>query len=131
MKIGGVVFGISTVFFAMLSIIYWVVSNEPVGTVGFAFASGLSFLISFYVLYTGLRAGPGPEDRQDAEIEEGTGEVAFFSPRSWWPLPVAAGATILALGLVFAWWLFAIGALFLIMAVIGLVFEYYRGEPAQ
>jgi hypothetical protein len=38
---------------------------------------------------------------------------------------------VLFLGLVFAWWLFIIGVGFGTMAVIGMIFEYYRGEFAH
>ena len=40
-------------------------------------------------------------------------------------------AALAFLGIIFGWWLFIIGAIGGGLAVIGLVFEYYRGEPAH
>ena len=85
-------------------------------------------LTGFYVLFTGRRLPQRPEDDNEGEIEQGTGELGFFSPYSWWPLYVALAAATAAVGFAIGWWLFLIGAMFLIFAVIGFVFEYYRGN---
>jgi hypothetical protein len=44
---------------------------------------------------------------------------------------VALGATVACIGFAIGWWLFLIGAMLLILAVIGFVFEYYRGHFAH
>jgi hypothetical protein len=87
-----------------------------------------ALIIGFYVLFTGKRVGARPEDRLDAEIDEADPNYGFFSPHSWWPLPVAAGAAITFLGLIFATWIMVIGITMLLVAVFGWLFEYYRGE---
>ena len=71
---------------------------------------------AFYCLRLAARLGPRPEDRPDAEIDDGAGEYGFFSPHSWWPLPTALSAAIMMLGFVFAWWLTVLGAFMLISA---------------
>jgi len=38
---------------------------------------------------------------------------------------------MVALGVVFGWWLAMIGAFFLSVSVVGMVFEYYRGPAAE
>jgi hypothetical protein len=43
---------------------------------------------------------------------------------------VAFFAATAFLGVAVGWWLFIIGAIGGALSVIGLVFEYYRGEPA-
>ena len=131
MKVEGLLFAGGTAFFAVCGVIYWLTAEEPVGTAGLAFTAALSFLIGYYLLFTGHRIDPRPEDRVDAEIADGAGELGFFSPHSWWPLALAASAAIVFLGIVFGWWLFIVGAIFAGLAVIGLVFEYHRGEPAH
>ena len=88
-------------------------------------------LVGFYVLFTGRRLPKRPEDDSQAEIEEGTGELGFFSPHSWWPLFVGLAAALAAVGVAIGWWLFLIGALALVLSVIGFVFEYYRGLYAH
>lgn len=130
MKVEGWLFAAGFVFFSISAVIYGVLAEEPVGTVALAFTAGLAFLIGYYLLFTARRIDPRPEDSLSAEIDEGAGELGFYSPHSWWPLPVAFFAAVSFLGIVFGWWLFIIGAIGGGLSVIGLVFEYYRGEPA-
>ena len=131
MKIEGWLFAAGFFFFALSSVIYGVLAEEPVGTVALAFTAGLAFLVGYYLLFTARRIDARPEDDMLAEIAEGAGELGFYSPHSWWPLPVAFGGAVAFLGIVFGWWLFLIGAGIGALSVIGWVFEYYRGEPAH
>ena len=131
MRMEGVIFTILTVFFIIVTPIYWYLSHDPTGTTALVLTFGLSALVSFYLLYTSRKVFPRPEDRLDGEIEEMAGEYGFFSPHSWWPLACAGSAAVVVLGLVFAWWLFIIGVALGAMAVVGLIFEYYRGEFAH
>ena len=130
MKVEGWLFAAGFFFFAISAVIYGLLAEEPVGTVALAFTAGLSFLIGYYLLFTARRIDPRPEDSKVAEIAEGAGELGFYSPHSWWPLAVAFFAALSFSGIVIGWWLFIIGALGGGLAVIGQVFEYYRGEPA-
>jgi hypothetical protein len=131
MKVEGWLFLGCGIFFAGSDVVYWYASKETTGTVALAFAVGLAVLAGFYVLFTGRRLPLRPEDDNVGEIEHGTGEIGFFSPHSWWPLFVALGATVACIGFAIGWWLFLIGAMLLILAVIGFVFEYYRGHFAH
>ena len=131
MRMEGVIFTILTVFFIIVTPINWYLSHDPTGTTALVLTFGLSALVSFYLLYTSRKVYPRPEDRLDGEIEEMAGEYGFFSPHSWWPLACAGSAAVVVLGLVFAWWLFIIGVALGAMAVVGLIFEYYRGEFAH
>ncbi|NKX52148.1 cytochrome c oxidase subunit 4, partial [Arthrobacter deserti] len=88
-------------------------------------------MIGFYLLFTGRRVGPRPEDRLDAEIHEGAGEQGHFSPWSWWPIVLSAAAATGFLGLASGWWIFYIGVGFSIIAIIGWVYEYSRGLHAH
>ncbi len=132
MKIEGWLFAAGALFYALGAVVYGLLSEgEPVGTVALAFTAGLAFLIGYYVLFTGSRVDLRPEDRMDAEIVEGAGELGFFSPHSWWPLAVAFFAAITFVGIIYGWWLFTIGIGGAAFAVIGMVFEYHRGAPAH
>jgi protein-S-isoprenylcysteine O-methyltransferase Ste14 len=131
MKVEGGLFIGCAVFFAGMDIIYWYFSRETTGTVALAFAVGLAFLAGFYVLLTGRRVGQQPQDDLEAEVEDGTGEMGFFSPHSWWPLLVGVSCALAALGAAIGWWLFLIGMLAVMFTTIGFVFEYYRGEFAH
>jgi len=127
MKFEGSLFIGCAVFFGATDIVYWYFSKDPTGTTALALSVGLAFLTGFYLLFTGRRLPERPEDKPDGDIEEGTGELGFFSPHSWWPLYVGLAAAIAAFGVAIGWWLFLIGLLAIFMTVIGFVFEYYRG----
>jgi hypothetical protein len=131
-KVEGWLFAGLFFFFSLLALVYglWA-DGEPIGTVALIFTALLSFLVGYYLLFTARRIDRRPEDRLDAEIAEGAGELGFYSPHSWWPLACGAAAALAFSGIVFGWWLFLIGAGIGAMSVIGLVFEYYRGEPAH
>jgi Cytochrome c oxidase subunit IV len=130
MKVEGWLFAAGFFFFSLAALVYWLLSEEVVGTVALAFTSGLAFLTGYYLLFTARRIDRRPEDTVDAEIADGAGELGFYSPHSWWPLPVAFFAACTFLGIIIGWWLVIIGVIGGGLAVIGLVFEYYRGDPA-
>jgi hypothetical protein len=131
MKVEGFLFIGCAVFFGVLDIIYWHFSKDPTGTTALFFSVCLAFLTGFYLLFTGRRLPPRAEDVPDAEISDGTGELGFFSPHSWWPLITGLSAAVAALGVAVGWWLFLIGMLFVFLSAIGFVFEYYRGQYAH
>ena len=119
------------IFYAFLAGIYWYFSRDEVGTTALALTGALAFLISFYALYTSQRVYPRPEDRLDAQVDEADPEYGFYSPHSWWPLAVGVSVLALVFGLIFAVWLIVLGVAALMFAVIGWLFEYYRGEFAH
>ena len=131
MKVEGLLFALGSAFFVLVAGIYFYVSRDPIGTTALTLCGGLAFLIAFYALYTAKRVYPRPEDRLDAEIDEADPEFGFFSPHSWWPLAVAFSTFLVVLGLIFAVWIIVLGVCFLMLALIGWVFEYYRGDFAQ
>ena len=127
MKIEGYLFGFVALFLVPTTIIYWVLSGDPTGTTCLALSIGLAFMIGYYLLFTARRMEARPEDRPDAEISEGSGEVGFFAPHSWWPIALGAAFTVTMVGLIIGPFLALIGALFLTISVLGLLFEYYVG----
>ena len=131
MRIEGALFGMGFIFYAFLAGIYWYFSRDEVGTTALALTGALAFLISFYALYTSKRVYPRPEDRLDAQVDEADPEFGFYSPHSWWPLAVGVSVLALVFGLIFAVWLIVLGVAALMFAVIGWLFEYYRGEFAH
>ena len=131
MKIEGKLFAFATPFFLVVAFIYWSVAHDPIGTTALAMCGGLTALVAFYVLYTAKRVWPRPEDRGDANIDEADPEYGFFSPHSWWPLVIGFATAVTFLGLIFAIWLSALGAFLLVIALVGWLFEYYRGNFAQ
>ena len=131
MKIEAWVFGILSVFVVVVTPIYWLMSNDPTGTTALVMTFFLSLLVAFYLSVTARRMDARPEDRKEAEIAEGAGELGFFPPYSWWPLWCAATLGVIVLGIVYGWWLFIIGVGLGSIAVCGWIYEYYRGEYAH
>jgi hypothetical protein len=131
MKVEGWLFLGCAIFFGVADIFYWSLAKDPTGGTALALSVCLAFLTGFYILFTGRRLPQRPEDDKEGEIEQGTGELGFFSPHSWWPLFVGLAAGTAALGVAVGWWLFLIGALALVLSMIGFVFEYYRGHFAH
>ncbi len=86
MKAEAWIFGICTVFFVLVAPAYWFITGDPTGTSALTMTSLLTLLVTFYLGFHASRMEPRPEDRQDAEIADGAGELGFFPPYSWWPL---------------------------------------------
>ena len=131
MKLAGYLFAGGAVFYGLLAVIYWFITEELVGATALALTGGLAFLVGFYVLFTHRRIGTLPEDTPDANIEDVDPDYGFFSPHSWWPLVVAFSVAVTAIGLAFAAWIVILGVGMLMLSLIGFVFEYYRGPFAD
>lgn len=115
------------VFYFALAIFYYFIGGEAVGITGMTLAACLAGMVGFYLWFTAKRIGRDlPEDIATAEIADGAGELGFYSPHSWWPLPVAASATALALSLIIGWWLTLITLGALVVSIIGFVTEYEK-----
>jgi len=127
MKTGWMLFVGLAVFYAIITVIYWLVGGEAVGITAIALSSGLATIVGFYLWFTARRLGNVlPEDNQQGEISDSAGEIGFFSPHSWWPLPVALSICAIGTGLIIGWWLVLIAVGSLIISVLGLVLEYER-----
>lgn len=127
-------------FFADAVYITWslLVSSNPsaseppqiewVGAVAIGLTGALSVLIAFYLqrLYK-AQGGELPEDRNDANIDDGDPELGHFSPWSWWPLVLGLAAALVFLGIAIGPWVSFIGGGLFLVAIVGWVYEYYRG----
>jgi len=132
MRVSGRLFGIIAAFFTLIAVVYWFLAKEPAGTAALVFTGALGFLVAFYLLFTARRVEPLPEDDDEGDIAEGAGVQGFYSPHSWWPLAVGAGAAIIGFGLVFLmWWIMILGVVVTMVGVTGILFEYYAGEFAR
>ncbi len=115
------------IFYVLITIIYWQVGGEPVGIGGMGLAACFAIMIGFYLWFTQKRIGVVlTEDRDDAQIADGAGELGFYSPYSWWPLPVGASMVAMGLGLIIGWWLTLIAVGTLMISIIGMVTEYEK-----
>ena len=128
------VFGIVAGFlFAACAVYYaWTASTEIgpdwVGSMGLLLAGLLCLMCGGYFWFVSRRIDPRPEDRDDAEIADGAGEIGFFSPSSYWPVGLAGACLLAGIGIVYMfWWLIALGIAAVLLGTGGLLFEYYTG----
>jgi hypothetical protein len=128
------IFAVVTAFLFAACALYWWWSDHDLGAADYIgvvalFLSGmLCLMCGLYFWFVSRRIDPRPEDRDDAEIIDGSGEIGFFSPGSYWPLGIAVAALTAGVGLVFmAWWLIAVGMIAVLGGAGGLLFEYYTG----
>lgn len=121
---------------AAITYIIWALAVDGViewaGTVGMVLAAALAAFIAFYLTISHrAQGGELPEDRLDADIDDGDSELGQFSPWSWWPIFLAGALAITFLGLAVGTWLSFIGVPLVIVGLIGWIFEYYRGNFAR
>ena len=131
-------------FFFLMAVVYttWSILAHPqleivhaiewVGSVALLFTALMAALIAFYVgrVHKAQR-GELPEDILTADIDDGDPELGEYSPWSWWPIVLAAAAAFGILGLAVGVWLFPIGLGIFVIAIVGWVYEYYRGHFAR
>jgi cytochrome c oxidase subunit IV len=138
MRVEARLFGVLCGLFFAFAILYgvwaWLDSGrvEVAGLTALILTGGLALIVNSYFWFISRRIDPRPEDRLDADIAEGAGELGFFSPGSYWPVSIAFGATIAGFGLAYVqWWLVAVGIAAVLFTVGGLLFEYYtRGHTS-
>jgi hypothetical protein len=105
---------------------------EWAGTLTIGLCAVLSAFIAFYLGRTNRSTGGAlPEDRLDANIDDGDPEQGFFSPWSWWPIMLAGSGALLFMGVAVGVWLAFIGAALTLISLVGWVYEYYRGNFAR
>ena len=127
MKTGYWLFNGLAVFYAIITVIYCYVGGEAVGITAIGLSGGLAALIGFYLWFTNKRLGNVlPEDNVTGEISDSAGELGFYSPHSWWPLPVAFCMVLAGLGLLIGWWLTLIAVGGLLISILGFVLEYEK-----
>jgi hypothetical protein len=131
-KVEALIFNIIAVFCFVAAAVYGIWSHEPIGTTALVLSGGLTILVGGFFWFVSRRIDARPEDRKDAEIADGAGELGFFSPASYWPFAIAASAGVTGLALAYWYtWLLAIGVIAILITVGGLLFEYYVGQNAH
>jgi hypothetical protein len=130
-KVEAAIFNIIAFFCVVAAVVYGVWAKEPIGTTALVLSAGLTGLIGGFFLFVSRRIDARPEDRKDAEIADGSGELGFFSPGSYWPFAIGLSAALMGLALAFWYaWLIIIAGVALLITIGGLLFEYYVGQNA-
>lgn len=119
-------------FFVLVGIAYAFVTNsEPIGTMAFIGLAFMFFFVTGYLWLTSRRVDFRASDNEEGEIAEAAGEVGEFNPHSWWPLIAGIAATVVAAGFAVGWWMFGLGLVIGIIAVVGYAFENNVGAYAH
>ena len=118
-------------FVAALAYGYFTEWAEWVGLVCILLTGGMFFMIGFYFKMLANRHGARPEDRNDADISEQSGEQGVFAPWSWWPLVLGIAAALGFAALAIDWWIFAPAIVLTVIGLVGWVFEFSRGQHAH
>ena len=121
-----VLLGVAT-FFGIVGAVYWFTSYEDGGTMMLIGTCLLGLLPGSYYLWWHRRIGDRPEDRDDATIEEGAGQIATFPNSSIWPFVLGMGAFMLVLAFAFGSWFFFPAVGLMLTALIGVTAESRRG----
>jgi Cytochrome c oxidase subunit IV len=131
-KVEALIFNIVGVFCTIAAVVYGLWAREPIGTTALGLSAGLTFLVGGFFWFISRRIDARPEDRKDADIAEGAGELGFFPPASYWPFGLALSAGLMGLALAFFYsWLILIAGAALLITIGGLLFEFYTGQNAQ
>jgi hypothetical protein len=105
---------------------------EVAGVVALILSGGLLAIPGSFFMFVSRRIDARPEDRLDAEIAEGAGDIGFFSPGSYWPFGLGASVALVAFALAFVQvWLVIVGGLIMLFMIGGLLFEYYTGGNSR
>jgi hypothetical protein len=130
-KVEALIFNVIALFCIIAAVVYGFWSQEPIGTTALVLSGGLTGLIGGFFWFVSRRIDARPEDRKDADIADGAGELGFFSPGSYWPFGLALSAALMGLALAFFYsWLIVIAGAALLITIGGLLFEYYVGQNA-
>lgn len=110
----------------------WYNAIEWVGAVVLIFTAIMAAFIAFYLgRVHKAQGGELPEDVLTADIDDGDPELGHYSPWSWWPIVLASAASLGMIGLAVGSWLMPVGIAVFVVAIVGWVFEYYRGYFAH
>ena len=140
MKSNIVLFAIISIYFFVVGVTYtvwnYLIHNylEWAGTTALFLAAGLGGMIAVYLwMVRNKQGGELVEDKLESDIDDGDPELGEFSPWSWWPIVLAfsLGLFFLGLSIGFNFWMTFLSVPFVLVAVVGWVYEYYRGHFAR
>lgn len=140
MKSNIVIFWILTAYFLIVATVYTLWSITAVGYIEWAgslvilLSGGLTgFIAGYLMLAHRKQGGTLVEDLPDSDIDDGDPDIGEFSPWSWWPIVLAFAAGLFVIGLSIGnnFWLAFLALPLVPVAVVGWIYEYYRGHFAR
>jgi hypothetical protein len=121
--LGSRIFLALTVFFVVLAVIYWFVSDyEWAGSVLLLLSAGLSVVVGGFLVLVDRHGGL----REELEVADYDDPALFLPHASLRPFWMGLGCILLASGLALGIWLMLPGAVLLAIGAIGMVEEGRR-----
>lgn len=106
---------------------------EATGSIAMLLSAVLAGFLAFFLMMVNKSQGGIllPEDHPQADVDDADPNLGHFSPWSWWPLVLGFAIGLVFLGLAVGFWIIFLGIPFVLIAVVGWTFEYYRGNFAR
>ena len=114
-------------FFGAMCAVYWLWGHEDAGGVMMFGGMLLGFLPGGYYYWWSRRMPARPEDRGDANVEDGAGVIGTFPGSSIFPFTLGMGAWLSVLAMVFGVWLLLPGIGLVVWGLTGATAESRRG----
>ena len=114
-------------FFGVVCALYWFTSYEDAGTVMLLLTAFLGLLPGSYLLWWSFHMPPRPEDKDEATLSEGAGNVGSFPGSSIWPFVLGMGLALVGVAFVFGSWTAVLGGTLVLSAFVGVIIESRRG----
>ena len=127
-------FMLLAVFCLIVGMVYGYLTGfqELAGFPALLAVAAMSLMLAVYLWLVDRSTGAMlPEDREDGEIVEMSGDYGAFSPWSWWPLLLGIGCAIFVTALAVGWWIIGLAVPVILLGLLGLIFEHSRGEHAH
>ena len=127
-------FMLLAVFCLIVGMVYGYLTGfqELAGFPALLAVAAMSLMLAVYLWLVDRSTGAMlPEDREDGEIVEMSGDYGAFSPWSWWPLLLGIGCAIFVTALAVGWWSIGLAVPVMLLGLLGLIFEHSRGEHAH
>ena len=103
---------------------------EATGSLGLLLSAVLAGFIAFFLNMVNKSQGGIllPEDSLVADIDDADPNIGHFAPWSWWPLVLGFSVGLAFLGLAVGFWIIFLAIPFVLVAITGWTYEYYRGN---
>lgn len=134
MKFLAKLFAFLGIFLIPVGIVYGFMTqfNEWAGFPAILATAVMCLFLAFFMWTTDKKHPGMPYEDLDGEISQAAGNYGFYSPWSWWPLVLGVVCMLLVIGLaVGQLWVAGLAVVLTILACVGWVYEYNRGDHAH
>ena len=133
MRLESNIFWIPSIFFFLAGTAYGIFTrfHEWVGLTTILLTGAMFVMVGVYFKMLEKRHGMRPEDDNEAEISDLSGDQGVYAPWSWWPLILAAGSALGFVALAVGWWVMVPAAIVGVVGLVGWVMEYSVGRHAH